>query len=102
MEISISNQRQLIWKYIKEYQIDSELTVKEYADDGYSGKNMNRTGIQEILSAVRERKVVIIIVKDFSRMGRDHIVMGDFIDEIFPFMNVRFIAINNGYDSDNY
>lgn len=67
---SISNQRQLIWKYIKEHQIDRELTVKEYVDDGYSGKNMNRPGIQEVLSAVRERKVAIIIVKDFSRMGR--------------------------------
>lgn len=99
---SISNQRQLIRKYINEHQIDRELTVKEYVDDGYSGKNMNRPGIQEVLTAVRERKVAIIIVKDFSRMGRDHIVMGDFIDKIFPFMNVRFIAINNGYDSDNY
>lgn len=99
---SISNQRQLIWGYIRKHRLDQELTVKEFVDDGYSGKNLDRPGIQEVLSVVRERKAAIIIVKDFSRMGRDHIVMGDFIDKIFPFMGVRFIAVNNGYDSDNY
>jgi len=99
---SITNQRLLIHRHIKQYNLDSGLKIKEYVDDGYSGKILNRPGMQEMLEEIRRRRVAMIIVKDFSRMGRDHIIMGDFIDKIFPFMGIRFIAINNQYDSDNY
>lgn len=99
---SIANQRQLIWAYIKKNRLDEAYEIVEYVDDGYTGKNLDRPGIQQALTLVRKRAVGMIIVKDFSRLARDYIVMGDFIEKIFPFMNIRFVALNNRYDSDNY
>lgn len=99
---SITNQRTMIVNYIKKYALNKKLNVEEYVDDGYSGKNMERPGIQKLLQDMRNRIITIIIVKDFSRMARDHIVMGELIDKVFPSMQVRFIAINNNYDSIEY
>lgn len=99
---SISNQRILISNYIQKHNLAQGLEIEEYADDGYSGKNFRRPGIQAVLDKVKNRMVAILIVKDFSRFGRDYIELGRYIDMIFPFMNVRFIAINNQYDSIDY
>lgn len=99
---SIKNQRILINNYIQKYDLAKGLEVQEYFDDGYSGKNFERPGFQLMLDKIKSRMVEIIIVKDFSRFGRDYIELGRYIDMIFPFMNIRFIAINNQYDSNDY
>lgn len=96
---SIGNQRKLIQEYIHH---DSELSsyeVAEFSDDGYSGTNMTRPGMQKMLKEVKDNKIQCIIVKDMSRFSRDYIEMGTYLNQIFPFMGIRFIAINDNYDS---
>ena len=96
---SIGNQRDLLHSYIRENPEFMERTVLEFLDDGYSGTNFDRPGVQELL-ALAGKTVDCIIVKDFSRFGRNLIEVGDYLDRIFPFLGVRFIAVNEGYDSD--
>ena len=96
---SISNQRKHIYEYIHH---DSELSAYEaveFSDDGYSGTNMDRPGMQKLLKEVKENRIECIIVKDMSRFSRDYIEMGTYLNQIFPFMGIRFIAINDHYDS---
>lgn len=99
---SIVNQREQIYEYISH---DSELSgyeVKEFCDDGYSGTSMDRPGMQKLLKEIKENKIRCIIVKDMSRFSRDYIEMGTYLDQIFPFMGIRFIALNDHYDSREY
>lgn len=96
---SISNQRKQIYEYIHR---DSELSryeVVEFCDDGYSGTNMERPGMQKMLKEVKDNKIRCIMVKDMSRFSRDYIEMGTYLNQIFPFMGIRFISINDHYDS---
>ncbi|MBS4750432.1 recombinase family protein [Carnobacteriaceae bacterium zg-ZUI78] len=96
---SISSQRLLITDFILK---DSELRTYEkieYIDDGYSGTNINRPGFTKLMENVKLGKINCIIVKDLSRFLRDYILIGDYLENIFPFLNVRFISINDGYDS---
>lgn len=94
---SIGNQRALIREYLKSHP---EIQVyDERIDDGVSGVDFNRPGFQKMMADVREGKVNCIIVKDLSRFGRNFIESGKYIQQIFPFMGIRFIAINDGYDS---
>lgn len=96
---SIRNQRKQICEYI---QNDSELCGYErveFSDDGYSGTNMERPGMKKLLNEVKANKIGCIIVKDMSRFSRDYIEMGTYLNKIFPFLGIRFIAINDHYDS---
>lgn len=95
---SISMQRLLIRKYIEKHFED--VSVSEYQDDGYSGTNFNRPGVQRLLNDARDEKIDCIIVKDFSRFGRDYIELGSYLEQIFPFLGIRFISINDQYDSE--
>ncbi|NBH14783.1 hypothetical protein D3Z36_11515 [Lachnospiraceae bacterium] len=99
---SISHQRELITRYIQEKQLYPLIQPLEFVDDGYSGTNFDRPAMQKMLSFVREGKICCIIVKDLSRFGRNYLEVGDYLEQIFPFMGVRFIAINDGYDSNDY
>ena len=72
----------------------------EFRDDGYSGTNLNRPGVSGMLDMVRASALDCIIVKDFSRFSRDYIELGSYLEQIFPFMGIRFISINDHYDSD--
>ena len=94
---SISTQRDLIQAFLRK-QADI-LYEAEFCDDGYTGTNFDRPGFTDMMIAVREKRVVCIIVKDLSRFGRDYIESGKYIQKIFPMLGVRFIAINDGYDS---
>ena len=94
---SISTQRDLIQAFIRK-QADI-LYETEFCDDGYTGTNFDRPGFTDMMKAVREKRVDCIIVKDLSRFGRDYIESGKYIQKIFPMLGVRFIAINDGYDS---
>ena len=99
---SITNQRRIIRDYISSHEDLRSMTVTEKCDDGYSGTNMNRPGMQELLAMVKEQRVDCIIVKDMSRFARNYLETGKYIEQIFPFMGVRFIAINDNYDSADY
>ncbi len=97
---SIINQRHLLRSYIAGHFENYE--ILEFQDDGYSGANFNRPGITELLDKVRNRHVHCVIVKDLSRFSRDYIEIGSYLEQIFPFAGVRFIAVNDGYDSELY
>ena len=73
--------------------------VSEKADDGYSGVNFERPGFKEMMEEIRAGQVDCVIVKDLSRFGRNYIEAGNYIERVFPFIGVRFIAINDSYDS---
>jgi len=99
--MSIENQRTIIDKYIDGLEIpDAQIT--EIVDNGYSGTNFERPGISELLELVRSGKVNCIIVKDFSRFGRNAIETGYFIERIFPLFRVRFISISDNFDSADH
>ncbi|MCH5343697.1 MAG: recombinase family protein [Acetatifactor sp.] len=96
---SITSQRKMLLEYIRK---DAELAgqeVVEFCDDGISGTSMNRPGVQKLLKEVKQGIVKCILVKDMSRFSRDYIELGTYLNQIFPFMGVRFIAVNDHYDS---
>lgn len=95
---SILGQKSLLKTYVSR-QEDIRI-VMEATDDGYSGMNFKRLGFQQMLKAVDEKKVDCIIVKDFSRFGRNYIESGRYIQQIFPNSKVRFISVNDNYDSE--
>lgn len=97
--MSIGSQRKVVQYFISQDDELSKYPVKEFMDDGFSGVNFYRPGIQSLLKEVREKKISCIIVKDLSRFGRNYIEVGDYIEQIFPFMGVRFIAVTDKYDS---
>jgi len=96
---SIANQRNLINAYIRSHDEFAGAEVVEFCDDGWSGKNFERPAVKEMLAQVLQRKAQCIIVKDLSRFGRDYLTVGNYISRVFPFLDVRFIAINDGFDS---
>ena len=96
---SIGNQRELIRDFVAERP---ELhLVGEYADDGYTGTNFERPGFTQMMEDIKSSKINCIIVKDLSRLGRNYIEMGKYLEQIFPMMGIRFIAINDNYDNAN-
>ncbi len=99
---SISSQRILIRSFIRQDAELKEYEVKEFCDDGWSGTGMDRPGMNRLLAEVRKNRVQCIIVKDMSRFSRDYIEMGTYLNQIFPFMGVRFIALGDHYDSREY
>lgn len=96
---SISNQRNLIKRYIETKSDLKNGKLMEFLDDGYSGTNFQRPGIQNMFQKIRENKIHCIIVKDFSRFGRNYIMVGNYLEQVFPFLGVRFISVNDSYDS---
>ena len=67
--------------------------------NGYSGTNFERPAVQRLLTKLRQREIDCIVVKDFSRFGRSYLELGDYLEQVFPFLGVRFISVNDGYDS---
>ena len=94
---SIRNQRSLINDFVKQHP-EIKL-VDEYVDDGYSGTNFERPAFKRLLEDVKKKKINCIIVKDLSRLGRNYIETGRYLEKIFPFLGVRFIAVTDHYDS---
>lgn len=99
---SITHQRALIAQFRKKEKLYPGIEILEFVDDGYSGTNFERPAIRKMLSLVKEGKICCVVVKDLSRFGRNYLEVSDYLEQIFPFLGVRFIAINDGYDSDNY
>lgn len=99
---SIHSQRLIIRRYIEEQSELSGYPVLEFADDGYTGTNFERPEFQRMLSLIRRGEISCVIVKDLSRFGRNYLEVGDYLEHIFPFLGVRFISVNDRYDSNEY
>jgi DNA invertase Pin-like site-specific DNA recombinase len=97
---SIKNQRTLLQQHIAADPVLSQYSLIEFCDDGYSGTNFNRLNVTQLLEKVRKHEVQCIVVKDFSRFGRSYIDVGNYLEQIFPFYGVRFISVNDNYDSN--
>lgn len=97
---SIINQKELIRTYAGGKQ-DIQISL-EYEDDGFTGVNFERPSFQRMLDDIKAGLINCVIVKDLSRLGRNYIEMGKLLERFFPFMGVRFIAINDSYDSLNH
>lgn len=95
---SITNQKLILQKYAEEHRFPN---IQFYVDDGYSGANFNRPDFKRMMADVECGKVGIVIVKDQSRLGRDYLQTGMLMEITFPQFDVRFIAINDGVDSEN-
>lgn len=99
---SISHQRDLIQNFINGSPELRGCEQYEFFDDGYSGTNFDRPGFERLLEKIKKGEIDCVIVKDFSRFGRDYIELGDYLERIFPFLGVRFISVNDHYDSKDY
>lgn len=99
---SITAQRQLIRDYVKKNQEFTRCKVIERCDDGFTGTRFDtRPAFREMIELVKRGEINCIIVKDFSRFGRNYVELGDYLEQLFPFLGVRFISVNDGYDSDD-
>ena len=70
-------------------------------DDGYSGTNFDRPGVKRLIEDAKAKRINVILVKDLSRFGRNYIEFGQYTDYLFPSLGCRFIALNNGIDTES-
>lgn len=97
---SITTQRALLHDYIENRKEFKGCKVIEKCDDGFSGTHFdNRPQFTEMIELAKKGMIDCIIVKDFSRFGRDYVELGNYLEQLFPFMGVRFIFVNANYDS---
>lgn len=99
---SITNQRALLHQYLRDHKEFFPYETIEFVDDGYSGTNGNRPAFEKMIEFLRDGGAKLVLCKDLSRFFRDYVEIGDYLERIFPFLGVRFIAVNDGYDSDDY
>ena len=96
--VSIENQKLLLQRYVLERGWN---LCDTYIDDGYSGTNFNRPGVKRLIEDAKAKRINVIIVKDLSRFGRNYIEFGQYTDYLFPSLGCRFIALNNGIDTES-
>ena len=94
---SVASQRSIILNFIE--RNGDMVFKKEYVDDGYTGTNFNRPGFEALIRDVEQGIINCIIVKDLSRFGRNYVLTGQYLEQYFPMKGIRFIAINDNYDS---
>ncbi len=99
--MSIESQRILLRKHAELLDYD-DIEIIEYVDNGYSGTNFERPAVQKLLEDIKAFRINCIMVKDFSRFGRNSIEVGYFTQQVFPLFNVRFVSIGDYYDSDDH
>lgn len=95
---SIENQKKIISLWAEQHEVPIS---KFYVDVGYSGSAFQRPAFQQLLQDISDSKIECVIVKDLSRVGRDHITVGYYIEEFFPMKNVRFVSITDQFDTVN-
>ena len=93
---SVLNQRNMLMNFVKE---NSFIFAGEYVDDGYSGTDFDRPGFNKMLEDIKAGIINLVIVKDLSRLGRDHIMTGYYVETFFPENGIRFISVQEGYDN---
>lgn len=94
---SIGNQRSMLQDYVA---FESDIYVHDvYIDDGYSGTNFERPSFQRMMTDLKSRVINCVVVKDLSRFGRNYIEVGQYIERVFPIMDVRFISVGDALDS---
>ena len=93
---SVVNQKSLLTKYVKD---NNFVLFDTYIDDGYSGTNFDRPAFKKMIKDIESNLIDIVIVKDLSRLGRDYIKTGEYIEKWFPIHNIRFIALLDGIDT---
>lgn len=94
---SLQNQKDLLMSFINEH---SDLHLyKMYVDNGYTGTQFERPAFDDMMQDMRDGLINCIVVKDLSRLGRNYLEAGNYLEQIFPFFKVRFISITDGYDS---
>jgi len=96
--LSIETQKETLAQYAKEHGL---CPIQFYIDDGYTGLNFDRPAFQQMMDDISLGLIDTVITKDMSRLGRDHIKTGEYTDIYFPTHRIRYIAINDGYDSAN-
>lgn len=94
---SITNQRIFLEEYVRDKGYD---LIDIYVDDGYSGTNFDRPSFNKMIKDTEKKKINTIITKDLSRLGRDFIEVGQYVEKYFPLNKIRYIAINDNYDSE--
>ena len=97
--MSISSQRSILREYASELTEYANAELMEFVDNGYSGANFERPAVQELLDLVRANRIDCIMVKDFSRFGRNSLETGYFIERVFPLFHTRFISVNDDFDT---
>ena len=96
--VSIENQKLLLQSYVRQMGWNE---VDVYIDDGYTGTNFNRPGVQRLIEDAKAKRINLILVKDLSRFGRNYIEIGQYTDYLFPSIGCRFVALNNGVDTES-
>lgn len=96
---SISGQRLLLTDFVRGHRELSGSRIIELVDDGFSGTNFDRPGIKKLLEMAKSHQVNCIVVKDFSRFGRNYLEAGNYLEQIFPFLGIRFLSVNDHFDS---
>ena len=97
--LSIQSQLALLHSYADDMEGIPNAQVEEFIDNGHSGTNFERPAVQKLLDRVRAGEIHCILVKDFSRFGRNMIEVGYFMERVFPVFGVRFISVEDGFDS---
>lgn len=93
---SIQSQKELLSDYAKSHGWN---IYDYYIDDGYSGTNFDRPGFKRMIKDCEQKKINIVITKDLSRLGRNYLITGKYTEEYFPMNNIRYIAINDNFDT---
>ena len=96
---SVTSQRILLKSFVIDQLGVDEADILEYVDDGVSGTHFKRQGFQQLQDDMKSGEIGCVVVKDFSRFGRDYLEVGFYIEYIFPLLQIRFISINDSYDS---
>ena len=95
---SIKNQRTLLTEYVQKLGCEYKL-IDIYIDQGFTGTNFNRPDFQRMIRDIEKGKVNMVITKDLSRLGRDYIETGEYIEKWFPENNVRYVSVTDGIDT---
>ena len=90
--VSIQNQKVHLRNFLMCHPETASGEIREFIDDGYTGTNMDRPAFQEMMKLVREEQISCIVVKDFSRFGRNYLEVGNYLEQIFPLLGIRFIS----------
>ena len=94
---TLKTQIQLVQSYVNTHP---ELTLTDtYVDNGYTGTRFDRPAFNRMMDDIKTGRIQCVVVKDLSRFGRDYLETGYYLEQIFPLLNVRFIAITDQYDS---